>query len=440
MRLLITNARCSQAYFVLRALRPFADWVTVTMSGPPAMGFWPTCHAAYSRLVDRRCRVPHPEADWQAGRIQPTNTVREQAFVDEMLRICERDRIDTIFPSNDPWVYVLAKNKPLFASHGVLIPVPDYDAVIKPLDKYDTVRCAREVGFPVPASCLYENSEGLEAFLDETTSPWMIRPRFTNGSRGMRIETSATKLAAAAAAVAQRYGAPMIQEYVPGNRIQNFYIVLDKVGRPVSVFTPKVLRTYGRIVRNTAGSAVSQAHAPYSAEAVRLLAHLGWWGGATVQTKTDARDGQPKLMEVNPRLGQYLWTRTELGINEPLLCLQIARGESPEPIVPGKDYPLDCLLLEPIADVTNFLAGLVEGAVFGYRRHVLRKASLDPDSAPPGIGARLRAYRREYFGARCRVFHPSFRYMLEDPRPCLLWASKKIESATRMLVKGLARH
>jgi hypothetical protein len=48
MRLLITNARCSQAYFVLRAVRPSAQWLTVVMSGPRAMGFWPTCHAAYS--------------------------------------------------------------------------------------------------------------------------------------------------------------------------------------------------------------------------------------------------------------------------------------------------------------------------------------------------------------------------------------------------------
>jgi biotin carboxylase len=437
---MVTNARCSQAYFVLRALRPHADWVTVVMSGARAMGFWPTCHAAYSRLVDHRCRVPDPEMDWHAGRIQPNNTTQEQAFVDKILRVCEQDRIDTIFPSNDPWVYVFAKNRELFAKHGILIPVPDYETVIKPLDKYNTVRCAEEVGFPAPKSFLCETDDTLEQIISETASPWMIRPRFTTGSRGMNMVTDRKKLKAAVEAVTSHHGAPMVQEYIPGKEIQNFYIVLDRSGRPCSIFTPKVLRTYGRILRNAAGAAISHANPRYSHEAVNLLAHLRWWGGATVQTKTDARDGQPKLMEINPRLGQYLWTRTELGINEPLLCLQIARGESPKPIVPGVDYPLDCLLLEPIADITNFFAGLVERGVYRFREEILRRRSLDPDSAPPEVGERLRAYRHEYFGAHKRVYHPSFSYVLEDPRPCLLWASKKVQSAANLLVQGLSHH
>ena len=440
MRLLVTNARCSQAYFVLRALRPHAEWVTVVMSGPRAMGFWPTCHAAYSRLVDRRCRVPDPEEDWHAGRIQPKNTVQEQAFVDEVLRVCEEDRIDTIFPSNDPWVYVFAKNRELFAQHGILIPVPDYETVLKPLDKYNTVRCAEEVGFPTPKSCLYETEGDLEQITAETTSPWMVRPRFTTGSRGMKIVTDAKNLRAVAEEVTRHYGSPMIQEYIPGNETQNFYIVLDKSGQLISAFTPRVLRTYGRILRTTKGSAITQMNPQYSSEAVNLLAHLDWWGGATVQTKTDSRDGLPKLMEINPRLGQYLWTRTELGINEPLLCLQIARGESPQPIVPGVDYPLDCLLLEPIADLMNFCAELVNFGVYNFRKRVLRRTSIDPGSAPSGIGPTLRAYRREYFGPHARVYHPSFSYVLQDPRPCLLWASKKAHSAAEMLVQSFDHH
>jgi biotin carboxylase len=440
MRLLVTNARCSQAYFVLRALRPYAEWITVTMSGPRAIGFWPTCHAAYSRMVDRRCRVPHPERDWHAGIIQPENTNQEQVFVEEILKICERDRIDTIFPTNDPWVYVFAKNKSLFARHGILIPIPDYDTVRKPIDKYETVQCAREVGFPTPKSCLYDEKEELEQLIDDTQGPWLVRPRCTNGSRGLAFAAKRDDVKRLAEQVRRLHGTPMIQEYVPGNRVQNYYIVLDKAGKTISVFTPRILRTCGRIIRNSTGSSISQENAHYSAEAVGLLRHLGWWGGATVQTKIDPRDGQPKLMEVNPRLGQYLWTRTEIGINEPLLCLQIARNESPRPLVPGEDYPLDCLLLEPFSDITNFLSGLIELGIYRFRKHILRRRSMDPESAPDGVGRRLLAYKREYLGSKQRRYHPSFRYLLEDPRPCLLWISKKIESSLRLLVKGIRYH
>jgi biotin carboxylase len=409
------------------------------MSGPRAMGFWPTCHAAYSRLADRRCRVPDPEADWHAGRIQPENTAREQAFVDATLRVCERDKIDTIFPSNDPWIYVFAKNREIFAAHGVLVPVPDYETVIKPLDKYSTVRCAEEVGFPTPRSFLPETDEDFERIVAETSSPWMVRPRFTSGGRGMKIVTDPRELEATARATAAMYGAPMIQEYIPGSGKQNFYIVLDQSGRPVSVYTPKVVRISGRVLRNATGASISAADAPFSAEAVRLLAHMGWWGGATVQTKMDARDGLPKLMEINPRLGTQLWSRVELGINEPLLCLRIARGESPDPVIPGKDYPLDRLLLDPFADLMNFFVDLVELGIYRFRTGVLRRKSVDEASAPPGLAAMLRTYRHQYFGPYERVYHPSFRYLLEDPRPCLLWASKKAQSAARMLAQGVGR-
>ncbi len=439
MRLLLTNARCAQAYASLRALRPYAEWVTVVMSGPPALGFWPTCHAAYSRLVDRRCRVPDPERDWHAGRIQRENTPAEQTFVDAMLRVCERDRIDTIFPSNDPWVYVLAKNRERFADQGVLVPLPDYDTVVKPLDKYATIRCAEEMGFPTPRTWLPESDEDFEKILAETSPPWMVRPRFTSGGRGMQIVTEAQRLKATARATATLHGTPMVQEYVPGRGNQSYYVVMDRSVRPVSVYTPKVVRVSGRVLRNVTGASVSAAGAPFAAEAVRLLARIGWWGGATLQTKIDARDDTPKLMEINPRCGTYTWARTEIGINEPLLWLRIARGESPDCLVPGKDYPLGRLMLDPFADATTFFADLVELAAYRFRTRVLGRASVDPASAPPGVAEMLRAYRDEYLGPHERVYHPAFRYLLEDPLPCLLWLTKKIQSAAAIVANGVGR-
>jgi biotin carboxylase len=356
-----------------------------------------------------------------------------------MLNVCERDRIDTIFPSNDPWIYVLAKNRELFAEHGVLVPLPDYETVLKPIDKYNTVRCAQEAGFPTPRTYLPESDEDFERIVAEMPSPWMVRPRFTSGGRGMKIVTEARQLKATARATASAHGTPMIQEYIPGRGCQSFYIVLDRSGLPISVCTPKVARVSGRVLRNSTGSSFSAANAPYAAEAVRLLAQIGWWGAATMQTKTDARDGIPKLMEINPRCGTQLWTRTEIGINEPLLWLRIARGESPDPLVPGEDYPLGRLMLDPFADFMNFFVVLADLGVYRFRTKVLGRRSVDPASAPLGLAEMFRVYRDEYFGPHERVYHPSFRYLLQDPRPCLLWFTKKVQAAAVMLAEGVGR-
>jgi hypothetical protein len=42
MRLLITNARVAQAYTTLRALRPYAEKIVVTMYGSRPLGVFPT--------------------------------------------------------------------------------------------------------------------------------------------------------------------------------------------------------------------------------------------------------------------------------------------------------------------------------------------------------------------------------------------------------------
>ena len=153
MNLLVTNTRNAQAYAIIRALRPHAQKIVATMEGEKRLAAR-LSHAANSRLVDKRCYTPSPAKDWRAGRIQRENTESEEAYIRVVLRICEQEKIDTIFPSFDPQVYVFSKNKERFESIGVLIPVPDYETVVTPLDKYRTIQAAQEVGFPCPKTYL----------------------------------------------------------------------------------------------------------------------------------------------------------------------------------------------------------------------------------------------------------------------------------------------
>ena len=103
MNLLITNTRNPQAYAIIRALRPYATKIVATMEGNNRVAAR-LSHAANSPLVDKRYYSPSPATDWRAGRIQKENTAREEAYVQAVMRICEEEKIDTIFPSFDPHV------------------------------------------------------------------------------------------------------------------------------------------------------------------------------------------------------------------------------------------------------------------------------------------------------------------------------------------------
>ena len=137
-----------------------------------------------------------------------------------------------------------------------------------------------------------------------------------------------------------------------------------------------------------------------------------------MQTKVDAHDGVAKLMEINPRLGRRLWTRTELGINEPLMCIKIARCETVEPM---KDYPAGTILLDPMEDMLGLGLRVADLLVYRLRVDVWGKTPVDPSNPPMTLRELARSYGYTYLSARRRVFNPHARYALQDPLVSLLW-------------------
>lgn len=423
MNLLVTNTRHSQAYAIIRALRPYAQKIVVSMYGKNRLEAR-LSHAANSRLVDKRFYVPSPVDDWEAGRIQKENTEREEAYIQAVLRICEQEKIDTIFPSYDPHVYVFSKNKERFEKMGVLIPVPDYETVITPLDKYRTAQAAGEAGFPCPRTYLPESDDDLRRIAEEAGFPLVIRPRFTSGAEGMEIVKSLAELREKKPLVEAGHGPTMVQEYIPGSRTQtqcSYRLVIDKNGALVAAFSTRILRSLFRLRRNWVVAHEFVPPGPYLPHAVRLLQNLGWWGGATVSTKVDPRDGVPKLMEINCRLGSRLWHVTEAGINVPLMCLKIARGEKVEW---ADDYPAGTLVLDPIEDALQLGLWTLDFLFYKFRTGILERSPVDPLKSPMAPREIIQSYKATYFNGSRKVFSPYCRHCLQDPIVSVLrWLS-----------------
>ena len=417
MNLLVTNTRNIQAYSIIRALRPAARKIVATISGKNPASKW-MCHAAYSRYVERRYRVPQVADDWRKGNIRPHNTPGEARYMDRILDICAREAIDTIFPSSDAEVYVFSKNRQRLAERGILVPVPGYDKMLVPIDKYRTYLLAREAGFPCPETHLLDRAEDLARVADKTGPPWVIRPRFTVAGIGMEIVADYPRLAAHAAAIGHRYGVPMIQEFIPGKQRQSFFLCLDKKGTLIEALCPQCWRISHRTHVNTPAGYRSETQHPWLAAATSMLNALGWWGPAAVQTKIDARDGLPKLTEINPRLGMRLWYRTELGINSPLITLKIARGE---PLAPLSGVPRGTYMLDPIDDVLNIGIDLLDRSIFLWRTEIMKTKPLDPFNIPPPVKDILKSYLKGYTAKEDRIYNPHFRHFFEDPLPSLLF-------------------
>ena len=129
----------------------------------------------------------------------------------------------------------------------------------------------------------------------------------------------------AALVYAKRIPEPLIQEKLNGEGQGVFLFVWD--GELKSAFCHRRLREKPP----SGGVSVYRESIPLDHNLVdksfALLQALRWNGVAMVEFKVDARDGVPKLMEVNGRFWGSLQLAVDAGINFPLLLYRLACGE-----------------------------------------------------------------------------------------------------------------
>ena len=419
MNLLVTNTRAAQAYSIIRALRPHTKKIVATMYGKNFLTAWLTSHAAHSRLVDKYYHVPSFAGDWKRGKITEENTPKEQAYIEEVSRICKTEQIDTIFPSWDAQIYTFSKNKKRFEKLGVRIPIPDYKTCVIVLDKYRALKLAEEAGFACPTTYVPRNLKDVRLIAEEIEFPVTVKPRFV--SWGIEIASDSSELLAKTANFIEGYGMSIIQEFIPGGLRQELHFIMDKRGELKLAFHRSIERSL-RLDSYAHISTVNELtnFQPFQAHAIAFLQNLhrlGWWGSGIVETAVDPRDGKSKFMELIPRFRRQLWNSIELGINEPRICISIARGE---PVETVKSYPAGTLFLSPIEDVLILLFQILDLLVHRVRRMVGQTAQ-DPWSLPLSLNQLTRSFARTYFGRKRKIVDPYFRYFFRDPLVSLLW-------------------
>ena len=417
MNVLVTNTRGAQSYSIIRALRPSATKIVAAVWGDNRF-LAMTSPSARSRSVDRRYWIPSPVKGWRLGKISEDNTAAEEAYVTALLDICKSQNIDLVFPSWDPEIYILSKNKTRFSDLGVSIPVPDFDAVRMPLDKFLTVEAAKACGVACPEARLPRSMECLPGIARELSFPLIIKPRVTSGSHGMKVVSCLEDLCDSIEAAALPFGNFLIQEYISGGHHEVLRLVLDKQGVPVLVFCERRWRIFGRFTSKIPTVAESLPVQAYAMPLVKMMQKCGWWGPADAEFIVDPRDGIAKLLEVNPRMGGHHWHVTELGINSPLMCSKIARDEAVDPVT---EYPAHTLFIDPFEDLMGFFYRIADRMLFNVRTVVFRRPALDPNNVPMTIRAVMAAYAKTYRGRKSRVISPITHNAIRDPQVAICW-------------------
>ena len=414
LRLLVTNPWNGQAYCVLRALRPHATRViAATYREHGLLGR--LAPAAVSRFVDGVYPVPFAAQDWQRGQIPDENSAVEEEYVQAILDICSREDIDTVFPSWDPEVAILSKNKPRFAARGITVPVPEWPVLRQAMDKHALAELAEKIGCPCPRTYLPPTLADAADVAELIGFPLLLKPRCSSGSRGVRLVMRREQLASTIQEVERKFGMPVVQEFIPGrlDRRVNVNATMDREGRLLGAVVRRNVRTVFPSFASITTTQISIEEPALISQVASLLESLGYSGHASAQFKVDPRDGVAKLLELNCRPGYRVWCSIASGDNIPWLCLQIERGERVEPLAPPAGLPV---FLSPLEDALALGASLVDWA--GYRVGLRRDSALL--GPPPGLRDIFRGYRDTYL-APDRFLDWYFKALATDPLAGLAW-------------------
>jgi predicted ATP-grasp superfamily ATP-dependent carboligase len=292
----------------------------------------------HSRYAAERIVYPDPVTD-------------EAGFLRVVLALGKRQTAaglrTVVFATSDRIVKLLSTHR---AALGELFELylPPPAVVETSLDKLAQYRVAERVGVPYPRT--YANGD-LDRMTADLANGRAVPPLFLKARmpledhalarfRRMKLETA--EHAAREVAEAERLRVPyVVQEIIPGGDDQLYTLgsTMNADGELVSAFTGRKLR------QMPPGFGICRVGESRPVPEVadlgrRLLAAIGFHGISQVEFKFDVRDGQFKLMEVNPRSWSWIGLPIELGADLPwaMFCEALGHALLPQEKLPPQNW------------------------------------------------------------------------------------------------------
>lgn len=319
LTVLMTGAGAPGASGIIKSFRSVADReiriVGVDMD-PEAYGF---------ALVDEQYTVPPGGSD---------------EYLDRMVEIADREAPDVLLPLTTPELQPLAANRDRFDA-AVMVSEPDRLTVAN--DKGKLYEFLTSEGFDsAPAYRRVDTKAGFLTAVEDLgypKSPVCFKPPVASGMRGFRIlddsddklgrlleekpDTAVTTLEEVVPILTSADSFPelAVMEYLPG---EEYSVDLLAMGETVG---PVIPRSRKRTRAGISFEGVVEHKEDLIEAATDLSRRLGLEYNINVQFKYDA-NGQPKVIEVNPRVAGTVIMCVGAGANMPYLGVKYALGES----------------------------------------------------------------------------------------------------------------
>ena len=263
-----------------------------------------------------------------------------QLFIEELLIICERERVDVLLPMVSAELPILANHQEDFARVGTKVSVSNSECITQVQNKGILYHMVRHAGLIVPNYTVVRTVQELEKAIGEMGYPQKavcFKPIISDGSRGFRIldpsinrmkllffeKPNSTYISYSElfTILDKLPNIPelLVMEYLPGEEY-SVDILADRGSVIVAIPRLRVATVNGITSR---GALVREDDV---IDYVSTIVHrFGLHGNIGVQVRRD--DAKiPKLIEVNPRIQGTIVLCTAGGVNLPFLAVKLAMG------------------------------------------------------------------------------------------------------------------
>ena len=336
MNALVTNARSASSLAVIRSLG--RRGIEVTGASDSKDDF-----PLYSKYCRKKILLR-------------TNPNDVEMRMDELLDLVKKNKFDVFLPlMSENLLLELAKRKNDFEQYTRLA-LPSYDQLTILNNKAKVALLLDELGIPHPNTYFVESGSTLDSITKINGFPIIIKPFRGEGAKGVKITNDPEELENSYNEITQKYGPALIQQFIPGIKHTAVFL-LNKNSEVTRFFVHRAIREFP-VSGGPTCFLESVKYEPIYEYGLKLLRRVNFTGLAAMEFILDNNDGEPRIIDVNPRFYGPLQCAISAGVDLPFDVYNIAINGDIEPDLSYKEG-ITCrhLLFEDTKHLFSILRG-----------------------------------------------------------------------------------
>jgi carbamoyl-phosphate synthase large subunit len=177
-------------------------------------------------------------AIYEADKYYLVPRIDDPAYIDKLLDICKKEKIDCLFALIDPELSLIAENRDRFLEIGVTPLISDYDAVELAFDKYKMYKFLSSNGYKCAKSYIDKSEFYKDLDAGVISFPVFVKPYKGSASININKVNSKEEIDT----LFDVYDDLLIQEFLDGQEIGADVYIDPKSRKVVSIFTKEKIK------------------------------------------------------------------------------------------------------------------------------------------------------------------------------------------------------